>query len=194
MRILYDSKDLQFKTPFGTLTEGQCCTIRVHIPKSCKTVTARLVFNHEDGTEYASFVMTFTEQTTDYEIYSCNFALAQPGLYFYFFRITTEREVFSLYRLGYDQTNMEAGDFWQLSCIPASFVVPEDCFGAVMYQIFPDRFYRKGACDTAEKIQPFWLHGDVNDTPEYRPNALGEVEDCDLFGGNLRGIAAKLDY
>ena len=194
MRILYNSKDLQFKTPFGTLTEGQCCTIRVHIPRTCKTVTARLVFNNEDGTEHASFVMVCAEQTEDYEIYSCTFAMAQPGLYFYYFRIATENEVFSLYRQGYDQTNMEAGDFWQLSCIPASFVVPEDCFGVVMYQIFPDRFYRKGTCDTTEKIQPFWLHTDVKDTPEYRPNALGEVENCDFFGGNLRGIAEKLDY
>ena len=26
MRILYDSKQPQFKTPFGTLTPGQVCT------------------------------------------------------------------------------------------------------------------------------------------------------------------------
>lgn len=194
MRILYNSKDQQFKTPFGTLTEGQSCTIRIHIPKACKTVTSRLIINRENGTEYASYSMIRSEQTEDYDIYSCCFALAQPGLYFYYFRITTEREVFSLYKQGYDQTNMEAGDFWQLSCIPSSFVVPENCFGSVMYQIFPDRFYAKGTCDTTGKLKPFWLHSNLKDTPEYRPNAQGEVENCDFFGGNLRGIAEKLDY
>ncbi len=194
MRILYDSKDQQFKTPFGTLTEGQSCNISIHIPKSCKTVAARLIFNCEDGTEYAAFSMERNGEKGDYEIYSCRFALATRGLYFYYFRITTECEVFSLYRQDYDQTNMEAGDFWQLSCIPATFSVPEDCSGAVMYQIFPDRFYAKGVCDTAGKIEPFWIHTDKKDTPEYRPDARGEVQNCDFFGGNLRGIAEKLDY
>ncbi len=194
MRILYDSKDQQFKTPFGTLTEGQSCNISIHIPKSCKTVVARLIFNREDGTEHAVFSMERSGEKGDYEIYSCQFALAARGLYFYYFRITTEREVFSLYRQNYDQTNIEAGDCWQLSCIPATFTVPENCWGAVMYQIFPDRFYAKGLCDTAGKIEPFWIHTNKKDTPEYRPDARGEVQNCDFFGGNLRGIAEKLDY
>ena len=29
MRILYDSKQPQFKTPFGTLTPGQVCTLHI---------------------------------------------------------------------------------------------------------------------------------------------------------------------
>ncbi len=194
MRILYDSKDQQFKTPFGTLTEGQSCNISIHIPKSCKTVAVRLIFNREDGTEYAVFSMERSGEKGDYDIYSCRFALALRGLYFYYFRITTEREVFSLYRQGYDQTNMEAGDFWQLSCIPTTFTVPQNCAGAVMYQIFPDRFYAKGTCDTTGKLEPFWIHANKNDTPEYRPDERGEVQNCDFFGGNLRGIAEKLDY
>ncbi len=194
MRILYDSKNQQFKTPFGTLTEGQSCNINIHIPKSCKTVSVRLIFNREDGTEHAVFSMKHSGENGDYNIYSCRFALAARGLYFYYFRITTEREVFSLYRQDYDQTNMEAGDCWQLSCIPATFNVPEDCSGAVMYQIFPDRFYAKGVCDTKGKIEPFWIHANKKDTPEYRPDEHGEVQNCDFFGGNLRGIAEKLDY
>ena len=194
MRILYDSKDLKFKQPFGTLTEGQSCIIRIHIPTSCKTVSARLIFNQENGAEHASFLMTHQETQGDYDIYACQFALEARGLYFYYFRITTENEVFSLYRQGYDQTNMEAGDLWQLSCIPLEFQVPEAYVGGVMYQIFPDRFYQKGTCDTQGKLEPFWIHENKNDTPAYRPNEQGEVENCDFYGGNLRGIAEKLDY
>lgn len=194
MRILYDSKNLQFKSPFGCLTEGQSCSINIHIPKSCATVAVRLMVNREDGSEYASFSMERSGEAGDYDVFSCCFSLTRNGLYFYYFRITTEREVFSLYRKDYDQTNMEAGDLWQLSCIPADFSVPIDCSGAVMYQIFPDRFFAKGACDTRGKIEPFWVHEDKNDVPEYHPNSHGEVLNCDFFGGNLRGIAEKLDY
>ena len=31
MRILYDSKQPQFKAPFGTLTPGQVCTLHTHL-------------------------------------------------------------------------------------------------------------------------------------------------------------------
>ena len=63
-----------------------------------------------------------------------------------------------------------------------------------MYQIFPDRFCRLGETDTREKLRPFRIHEDVNDVPDHRPNEKGEVENCDFFGGNLAGIASKIDY
>ncbi len=194
MRILYNSKDISFKSPFGTLTEGQSCKISVHIPKSCKTVRVKLVFLYENSEPCTSFDMQRTGENEDYEIYSCRFSLENAALYLYYFRITTENEEFSLFREGYDRTNMEAGELWQLSCIPADFNVPSEYFGAVMYQIFPDRFNSVGECDTEGKLRPFWLHTDKNEVPNYRPNERGEVENCDFYGGNLRGISDKLDY
>ena len=32
MRILYDSKLPEYKSPFGVLTPGQVCTLRVRVP------------------------------------------------------------------------------------------------------------------------------------------------------------------
>lgn len=194
MRILYNSKDTEFKSPFGTLTEGQKCKISVHIPKSCQTVGVNLIFLLEDMSEYKSVAMELSDTTDDYEIFSCAFSLDCAALYFYYFRITTKNETFSLYREGYDRTNMEAGELWQLSCIPSDFVVPKDYFGSVMYQIFPDRFNKTGECDISQKLEPFWIHTDKNDIPCYLPNEKGEVENCDFYGGNLKGIASKLDY
>ena len=40
MRILYDSKLPQYKTPFGTLTPGQVCTVHIHIPCAVGTTAA----------------------------------------------------------------------------------------------------------------------------------------------------------
>ncbi len=194
MRILYNSKDKNFKTPFGTLTEGQKCKISVHIPASCKTVLSELIFLRDGGEQCAAFTMKKSGEYGDYEIYSCNFALADAALYFYYFRITTENECFSLYREDYDMTNMEAGELWQLSVIPVDFKVPAEYAGAVMYQIFPDRFCRAGECDLAGKLEPFWFHERTDEIPNHKPNEKGEVENCDFFGGNLKGIASKLDY
>ena len=194
MRILYNSKDAAHKLPFGTLTEGQTCSISVHIPRSCRTVSAFLVFLREDQSEYTRFSMERTDGTADYDIYSTRFSLGECALYFYYFRINTENESFALYREGYDQTNMEAGELWQLSVVPQEFRVPAEYFGAVMYQIFPDRFHAEGVCDTRGKLTPFWIHENKRDVPCYLPDADGVVRNCDFFGGNLAGIRAKLDY
>lgn len=194
MRILYNSKDTNFKLPFGTLTEGQKCKISIHIPKSCETVCVKLIFLLESACEYKSFPLERTDVTKDYEIYSSTFSLTEPALYFYYFHITTKNEAFSLYRQGYDQTNIEEGELWQLSCVPSSFSVPKEYSGAIMYQIFPDRFNQSGNCNTEGKLEPFRIHADKRDVPHYLPNEKGEVENCDFYGGNLKGIAEKLDY
>lgn len=89
---------------------------------------------------------------------------------------------------------MEAGEKWQLSVIPADFRVPDFAPGAVMYQIFPDRFARSGSCDLTCKLQPFWVHESPDELPEYRPDAQGEVRNNDFFGGNFAGICEKLPY
>ena len=48
MRILYDSKNLKFKSPFGPLKQNESCSIAVLIPQHCKTTSVYLVFkNHE---------------------------------------------------------------------------------------------------------------------------------------------------
>lgn len=194
MRILYNSKDKCFKSPFGTLIKGEKSTISVHIPCSCKTVGVKLIFLTEGKDEYRYFGMKHNSTVGDYDIYTVEFSLNRPGLYFYYFRITTENEEFSLYREGYDMTNMEAGELWQLSCMSEDFVQPSDFYGRVMYQIFPDRFYSQGQCDTSEKLTPFFIHQNKRDLPYYPTDGDDKMTNSDFFGGNLRGITEKLDY
>ena len=37
MRILYDSKNLKYKSPFGCIKEGENCRISIDIPQNCQT-------------------------------------------------------------------------------------------------------------------------------------------------------------
>ena len=52
MRILYDSKLPQYKTPFGTLTPGQVCTVHIHIPCAVGTTAVTLLLKYEDGKSF----------------------------------------------------------------------------------------------------------------------------------------------
>lgn len=193
MRILFNSKDQQDKSPFGTLTPGEACRVRIRIPCSCKTRTVTLVVEQENGASYRRVDCPRTAVEPPYESYGAEFSLADCGLYFYFFEICTEGSTFPLFKQGED-TNMCAGDKWQLSCVPADAALPDDTEGAVMYQIFPDRFYRSGVCDLQQKLGPYSIHAGWDETPVFAPDTQGIVQNNDFFGGNFQGIQQKLDY
>lgn len=193
MRILYDSKQLQFKDPFGTLIPKQNCTLRIHIPASVQTTQVECLFLQENCSPAFSFSLEYLESQGPYQIFGGDFHFAQTGLYFYYFRITTKTGSFRLYKQGND-TNMEAGDLWQVSCVPEDFTVPQWAQGATMYQLFPDRFCKSGDVDLTGKLTPYTIHENWNEEVDWRPNAKGQILNNDFFGGNFRGITEKMDY
>ncbi len=193
MRILFDSKNTLHKIPFGTLVPGQSCTLKVHIPATVQTVAAECVLHPDEGGADVIVPMQLQEKTGAYEIWQGSFSLPEPGLFFYRFRITTPTHCFRLFKQGSD-TNMEAGDHWQLTCVPKEFTVPEWAKGAVIYQVFPDRFCRSGTCDLTGKLEPYTLHESWNEEVFWQPTAEGLVLNNDFYGGNFKGITEKLDY
>ena len=195
MRILFDSRQTQYKTPFGTLRTGECCVLQIRIPTEVGASGVRLMLEDSEHAVCAELPFSFASRGEDgYELWRLEFTRQETGLHFYWFRIDKRGGgSFRLFRQGSD-TNMEAGEKWQLSVIPADFRVPDFAPGAVMYQIFPDRFARSGSCDLTYKLQPFWVHESPDELPEYRPDAQGEVRNNDFFGGNFAGIREKLPY
>ncbi|MBQ5468000.1 MAG: hypothetical protein IIT62_03755, partial [Oscillospiraceae bacterium] len=85
MRILYNSRDSEYKRPFGTLTEDQTCTIRIRIPAELECRGAQLVLEHEDGRPFREFRLVWAGQDADYHIFKCDFSIQARGLYFYWF-------------------------------------------------------------------------------------------------------------
>ena len=70
MRILFDSKRTCFKTPFGTLTPGQVCTLHIHIPCTVKTAGVECVLCRENGSELDAVGLEFKEQRGAYDIWT----------------------------------------------------------------------------------------------------------------------------
>lgn len=114
--------------------------------------------------------------------------LNDPGLYFYYFKIGDRTAGCGKLR------NLEFSEqihYYQILIYSENFSTPDWFKGGIMYQIFPDRFFR---CGNVTLEEGKWLHADWNEKPEYRMNRQGKVLNNDFFGGNLRGICAKLDY
>ncbi|MDO5401707.1 MAG: glycoside hydrolase family 13 protein [Eubacteriales bacterium] len=193
MRILFDSKLSAYKTPFGTLTPGEVCTLHIHIPCSvaARAVTCRL--QYENGSACREIAFEKTALSGPYEIFTARFSLDCAGLYFYYFYIDNPTGGFRLFKQG-DDTNMEAGDLWQVSCVPADFETPDWAKGAIIYQVFPDRFFKSGECDLTGKLTPYTVHRSWSEDVDWRPTPEGLVLNNDFFGGNFRGITEKLPY
>ncbi len=193
MRILFDSKLAQFKNPFGTLTPGQLCTLNIHIPSNICTTAVEIRMLRENGTPEKTVAMELLKTYGAYDVYTAAFSMETAGLYFYHFYITTKTGAFRLFKVG-DDTNMEAGDSWQLSCVPETHKVPDWATGAVIYQVFPDRFRRCGECDLTGKLEPYSVHRRWDDEVDWRPTPQGLVLNNDFYGGNFRGIMEKMKY
>ena len=193
MRILYNSKQLIHKDPFGTLVPEQSCTLRIHIPSNVQATRVECVIQNPDGSHVLSVPMGYQMKKGAYDIFGGKFSLEHTGLYFYFFHIEKRGGGFNLFKYG-DDTNIEAGDRWQLSCVPADHTVPDWAMGATMYQIFPDRFHRSGKCDLTDKLSPYYLHENWNEEVRWQPESDGRILNNDFYGGNFKGIIEKLDY
>ena len=193
MRILFDSKKTEYKSPFGCLIPEQDCTLRIRIPQSVQTSAVTVCFQRENGEFYREISMEFSAADGLYDLWQGTFSLRETGLFFYFFRITGHTGTFRLFKYG-DDTNMEDGGLWQLSCIPADFTTPDWAKGAIIYQVFPDRFCKVGDCDLTGKLQPYTFHSDWREEVDWRPDHKGQILNNDFYGGNFRGITEKLDY
>ena len=158
-----------------------------------QTTKVDCIFNNEDGSHAFTVSLDYKMKKGPYDIFQAKFSIENPGLYFYFFYITTRTGGFRLFKQG-DQTNMEAGDLWQISCIPSDFTVPEWARGATIYQVFPDRFYRSGKCDLTGKLEPYTVHADWYEEVDWKPTPEGLVLNNDFYGGNFKGITEKMDY
>ncbi len=193
MRILYNSRDRQFKEPFGTLVPGEVCRLRVHVPTQVRAARVECEIIRPDDSPVLTVELTCAETRGQYACFQGSFHFDQPGLYFYAFHIFAPGNDFWIFRQG-ENTNIGEGSLWQVSCVPADFTVPQWAQGAAMYQIFPDRFFRSGSCDLTGKLQPYTLHENWNEEVSWQPTPEGKVLNNDFYGGNFRGITEKLDY
>lgn len=193
MRILFDSKKLQYKAPFGVLTPGQACTLRVHVPVTVHAYRLDCLMSYENGSPAGCYSLELESRKEPYDIFRGDFSLENPGLFFYYFRVHHDCGSFRLFKEG-DDTNMESGDQWQLSCVPEESTVPDWAKGAIIYQIFPDRFAKSGDPDLTGKLTPYTVHRDWYEDVEWRPDENGIVHNNDFYGGNFRGIREKLPY
>lgn len=127
------------------------------------------------------------ENSEEYAIFETEITLKTSALYYYYFSYEVNGNYQTLKKENNDITVTKANCF-KLS---VNFAAPEWAKGAVMYQIFPDRFCKSESFTTP--AIPGRKLVDWNEKIPLGPNEKGEWN-TEFYGGNLRGIIEKLDY
>lgn len=179
MNIYYNPLDKTCKSITGGIKQKDNFTLTVF---GNSNEPCLLILKRDEGEAQSLHMQRIAQGWT------ISLILNDPGLYFYYFKIGDRTAGCGKLR------NLEFSEqihYYQILIYSENFSTPDWFKGGIMYQIFPDRFFR---CGNVTLEEGKWLHADWNEKPEYRMNRRGKVLNNDFFGGNLRGICAKLDY
>lgn len=196
--IIYDSRNTFYRNPKGAVEEGSEVHFTIVLPRSLGCYCAQLMIKHDEDSDFHYYSMFWCGMyNDDCEMWDCHFKTENIGLYWHSFKLQTS--IGDRY-INLDRTNnmatidrSQGNSSWQITCYKKGFETPKWPCGGIMYQIFPDRFYYSGEKKEgvySDKI----LHENWGEMPEWQPNEYGEVTNSDFFGGDLKGIAQKLDY
>jgi len=219
--IIHDSHSLEFRKPYGAVPFGtaSCICLEVYDDNLCADFifkTAKVVFygNILDKSEnniktYKEIFLKcegFEEVDTEYGRrkkyrFEAEFEADGPGVYFYYFELVQNDGTKHIYGdnddffggIGRKYYYGEKVNGFQLTVYKAGLTVPEWFNHGIIYQIFPDRFYR--ANDPMSQFKPnTFVYGSWDDKPMYIKAPNGDIARWDFFGGNLMGVAQKMDY
>ncbi len=158
---------------------------------SCRKVTLVI---HKDGEESQYKDLFWCGMNGDSEEWWDINISFDTGLYFYHFTYETPfgRGNIFLHSAGCGEISPD-GKEWQLTVYDKNCKTPDWIKGGIMYQIFPDRFY-KGKGNIKNVPEDRIIHENTTDTPIWKPNEEGKILNNDYYGGNLKGIEEKLPY
>lgn len=117
----------------------------------------------------------------------------------YSIKLPTDKEALYFYKISYRdmsgehfiKNSLDGGDTFQLTIYDESYEPPEWLHGGIIYHIFVDRFAKSGKCKPKDYAI---MCNDTKAVPQYTAKRGEPLENNMFFGGDLYGIADKLDY
>jgi len=184
----------------GAFTKRSPVDLRLFIPKD-KSVDSIFIQIHADGMQryfYKRIQLDFIDCDEAYACYGTTLDVPslEYGLYYYKYEIKSDgkAEYYGKRNLNGELFILQDDNlgYIQLLVYKKQRVEPDWMYGGIMYHIFVDRFRKSGKCSVKDNaiLNKNWYNGIIQ-YPEY-PGAY--VENNMFFGGDLYGVAEKLDY
>ncbi|MGG1676129.1 alpha-amylase family glycosyl hydrolase [Neobacillus sp. NRS-1170] len=213
--LYHDSWDQVYRSPFGAIPAGQPFTLRISAKKGDLTRASLYVKNYNTGTTKVLSMKNVgwadTKDKGAIEFWEATFTPANKGVHGYKF-IVGDQDTTAEY--GEDTQEGHTGKaedknagLFQLTVFDPGYQTPDWMKEAVVYQIFPDRFYNGNKANDhlkdkvgARGSQPIehpasWSSLPDNPYEQGTDSYTGDGEfSNDFFGGDIEGIKEKLDY
>ena len=174
------------KNPIGAVEVDKEISISLSFPINFNVWDVKLIIENDNRE-----VITIYNLECIKGKYNVTFKMDKWGIYWYNFSFSDCFGCHGIYA-GDDLGGVLSDkrlDLYQLS-IHDPFNKKANWFNdAIMYQIMTDRFFRGGS---EEKKDYAIMHNDWYEDPYYKP--VGKEWNIDFYGGDLKGIIAKLDY
>lgn len=190
--VRFDPTNSLYKSVVGSVAEGEKFTLRLQLHKKVNPSCVYVVLYPEGDSQELKLKMHQDEAFCygDWQQYVAEVEVGKGSYYYYFYMDGVDYERYV--GMGEDKKPSMFYDNvrpYRLFCHKRKYPVVEWLNKGVMYQIFPDRFCSVGKVTaTEDKIMRDW-----GKQPIYKEGD-GVVRNRDFFGGNLLGIASKLDY
>lgn len=202
--LFHDSRELSCRRPFGAVPCGSAVTLSVHAMRQSIPLKVQLRIWSTSVGEMLIGPTAVNPQAepADSIAYEFRFEVPQrPGLLWYHFIVNYDEHTV---RLGAPADGLgglgviyeAVPTDWQITVYAAETRVPAWYTQGIMYQIFPDRFYRGDSPQALPSLPPQGLyHPCWSDWPFYsKDTETGNIAAYDFFGGTLDGIVDKLSY
>lgn len=200
MKIFHNSQDTAYRSPFGAVPTKSAVRLRLDIEAAAEPQSVVLRV-WADGAE-TLYPMECLSRGSVF-VYELTLTVsAKPCLAWYYFIVKTgDKQIFYVNnsdKLGGIGESAESADdrSYQITVYDSKFKTPDWFCGKIMYQIFTDRFF--GQSENGEihkKRDEYILHYDRYEPISFNPHPHESGPACnDFYGGNLKGITAKLPY
>ena len=196
IQVLHDSQDLKFRKPFGAVEAGQKVKLSIDINKEIIVALEIIQF---DGTRLNMGMQKEYLNNGSYR-YSIEIDTSNTiGILKYYFILIDKYD--RLYYGNNDEHLGGVGQLYAYNPVPYQITVynktsvPKWYKEGIIYQILIDRFYNgnEDKSINSPKRNSF-VYGRWSDAPMYIKDYQGRVIRWDFYGGNIKGIAKKLDY
>ncbi len=189
----FDSRNSLYRNRIGAAAEGETLTLRLLLHKDARVKWAFLRIRDDRENAVKEIELEPKEWLEDYRFFDCDVTLRE-GIYWYSFRYTSDFGEFFVTRTGTSLGIVSPdGAWWQQTVYEKDFETPDWLAGGVIYQIFPDRFFRSEH-EKQNVPDDRFLCSEWRRTPEYRQNGEKYSLGNDYYGGDLEGICLKLSY
>ncbi len=194
MNLYHDSRSMMYRRPQGAAVRGSTVELRVRA-EGVKHVELRV------WQQNAEVIHTMTAVETNLYAYKLELP-EESGLVWYCFRAEDVQSGAVRYYGnardglgGVGEMSDALPPSYQITVFDPAYTTPEWLREGVMMQIMPDRFFASKKRDRDCLPAGAYYHLRWDEDPVLVVNdRCGEYSNNDFFGGDLNGIAEKLDY